>query len=124
VIHVTALMTAIYPVPDMARAKRWYAEAFGVEPYFDEPFYAGFNVAGYELGLVPEESLHRPGNLGVIAYWGVADAAAAWTRLLGLGATALETVTDVGEGIRVGVVADPFGNALGIIQNPHFPNRG
>jgi predicted enzyme related to lactoylglutathione lyase len=116
-----ALMTAIYPAPDLARAKAWYATAFGVEPYFDEPFYVGFSVGGYELGLVPSEGeLHQPGNRGVIAYWGVASAAEAWTRMLALGATALSPVQEVGGDIRVAVVADPFGNALGLIENPHF----
>ncbi len=27
---------------------------------------------------------------------------------------------DVGEGIRVATVGDPFGNVIGIIENPHF----
>ena len=115
-----ALMTAIYPTPDLSRAKAWYTEAFGVKPYFDEPFYVGFEVAGYELGLVPIEENHQPGNRGVIAYWGVTDADAAWTRLTKLGASALDPVKDVGGGIRVGLVADPFGNVLGVIQNPNF----
>lgn len=118
----TALMTAIYPVPDLARGKAWYAEAFGVQPYFDQPFYVGFNVAGYELGLLPASDTEQPGNRGVVAYWGVADADATFARLVALGATAVSPVADVGDGIRVATVADPFGNALGIIQNPHFPN--
>jgi hypothetical protein len=29
-------------------------------------------------------------------------------------------IQDVGEGILIGSVIDPFGNVLGIIQNPHF----
>jgi len=116
-----ALMTAIYPTADLARAKAWYAEVFGVAPYFDEPFYVGFNVSGYELGLMPvEPPLHQPGNRGVVAYWGVDDAAAAHARLLTLGATELGAVQDVGGGIRVSMVADPDGNALGVIENPHF----
>ncbi len=119
--HFKALMTAIYPTADLARAKAWYAAVFGVAPYFDEPFYAGFNVAGFELGLVPAQaSLHEPGNRGVVAYWGVNDAAAAHARLLSLGATELSAVQDVGEGIRVSTVTDPDGNALGVIENPHF----
>jgi len=28
-------------------------------------------------------------------------------------------VRDVGEGIRVATVADPFGNLMGLIENPH-----
>ena len=116
-----ALMTAIYPVSDIAAAKSWYAEVFGVEPYFDEPFYVGFNVSGYELGLVPAEApVHEPGNRGVIAYWGVDNADAAWQHVVAAGAKPLSAIADVGGGIRVGVVTDPYGNALGIIENPHF----
>ena len=120
-----ALMTAIYPVPDLDAAKRWYADAFGVEPYFDQPFYVGFSVAGYELGLVPQEApLHQPGNRGVLAYWGVANADAAWKRITAAGAKPVDAVKDVGDGIRVGVVADPDGNAIGLIENPHFKLKG
>ena len=116
-----ALMTAIYPTADLARAKTWYAEAFGVQPYFDQPFYVGFNVGGYELGLLPAEPpQHEPGNRGVVAYWGVDDAAAMHARLLSLGAKELSAVQDVGEGIRVSTVTDPDGNALGLIENPNF----
>jgi len=119
--HFKALMTAIYPTADLAKAKAWYAEAFGVQPYFDEPFYVGFNVAGYELGLMPvEPPNHQTGNQGAVAYWGVADCAAAHARLLALGARELGQVQDVGEGIKVSLVADPEGNAIGIIENPNF----
>jgi predicted enzyme related to lactoylglutathione lyase len=118
-------MTAIYPVPDIAAAKAWYASAFGVEPYFEEPFYVGFSVAGYELGLVPAEApVHEPGNRGVIAYWGVENADEAWKRVMKAGAKPLSAVSDVGGGIRVGVVTDPYGNALGLIENPHFTGKG
>ena len=45
------LRTVIYGVPDPLSAKEWYSKAFGTEPYFDEPFYIGFNIGGFELGL-------------------------------------------------------------------------
>ena len=123
--HFKALMTATYPTTDLARAKAWYAEVFGVQPYFDEPFYVGFNVSGHELGLVPAEPpLHQPGNRGVVAYWGVDDAAAAHARLLSLGAKELGAVQDVGGGIKVSTVTDPDGNLLGVIENPHFGKAG
>jgi hypothetical protein len=32
----------------------------------------------------------------------------------------LSPVREVGGGIKVAVVKDPFGNTLGIIENPHF----
>ncbi len=116
-----ALMTAIYPAPDVAKAKAWYAEAFGVQPYFDEPFYVGFDVGGFELGLVPSEGeLHQPGNRGVMAYWGTDDAEGTYRALLATGAKPLDPVKDVGGGVRVGTVTDPWGNAIGVIENPHF----
>jgi predicted enzyme related to lactoylglutathione lyase len=111
------LRTAIYPVADLTQARDWYAQVVGVPPYFDQPFYVGFSVGGFELGLLPEgtASVHGPQPL-----WGVVNADAALERLLGLGAALLEPVTDVGDGIRVAAVKDPFGNRLGIIENPHF----
>jgi catechol 2,3-dioxygenase-like lactoylglutathione lyase family enzyme len=48
------LRTVIYKAPDLDRAKAWYSETFGIQPYFDEPFYVGFNVGGFELGLDPD----------------------------------------------------------------------
>jgi predicted enzyme related to lactoylglutathione lyase len=113
------LRTVIYRVPDMARARAWYASALAMQPYFDEPFYVGFNVGGFELGLQPDTA-RAPGGAGGVAYWGVNDADGALARLLGLGATLHEGVRDVGGGIRVATVRDPFGNVLGIIQNPNF----
>jgi len=40
------LRTTIYKVADITAAKKWYAAAFQTAPYFDEPFYVGFNIAG------------------------------------------------------------------------------
>jgi len=114
------LRTAVYQVKDLAKAKVWYAKVLGIPAYFDQPFYVGFSVGGYELGLVPTEDAGPERARSGTAYWGVSDAKAAYQRLLGLGATPEEPVTDVGEGILVGAVVDPFGNILGVIENPHF----
>jgi catechol 2,3-dioxygenase-like lactoylglutathione lyase family enzyme len=112
------LRTVIYPAADLAKARDWYTRALGQPPYFDEPFYVGFNVGGYELGLDPNA---EPGGTGgVVAYWGVEDAGRALERLLSLGAREHSPVQEVGEGIRVATVLDPLGNVLGIIENPHF----
>jgi predicted enzyme related to lactoylglutathione lyase len=114
---VRGLRTVAYHVTDLTRAKAWYREVLGVDPYFDEPFYVGFSVGGFELGLVPDGT---PGPGGTVAYWAVADAAAALARLGSLGAPVREPLQEVGGGIRVAAVADPFGNTFGIIENPHF----
>ena len=113
------LRTLFTPVPDLDAAKAWYARVLGFGPYFDEPFYVGFNVGGYELGLGPSDETHTPGR-GSTTYWGVKEIRAELARLLELGATANEDVQDVGEGILVATVLDPWGNVVGIIENPHF----
>lgn len=114
---ILGLRTVIYPAPDLAAAKDWYSKVLGQEPYFDEPFYVGFSVGGFELGLLPSA---QPGTIGPQALWGVANIESAYARLLELGASMLEPVAEVGEGIKVAAVKDPFGNRLGIIENPHF----
>lgn len=111
------LRTVIYPAPDLTKAKQWYSDVLGVSPYFDEPFYVGFSVGGFELGLIPDA---KPGITGTQAMWGVQDIGLEFKRLLALGATELEPVTDVGGDIKAAAVQDPFGNRLGIIENPHF----
>lgn len=114
------LRTVIYHVTDLARAKAWYSEVFGVAPYFDEPFYVGFNVGGFELGLDPDCTHQQPGPGGALAYWGVTNAADAVARIAAQGGEVRGAPRDVGEGIRVATVADPFGNLIGLIENPHF----
>ncbi|MEX2271506.1 MAG: VOC family protein [Vicinamibacterales bacterium] len=115
---ILGLATVIYPVSDLSRAKDWYAEAFERQPYFDQPFYVGFNIAGYELGLVPDEG--RPGADGGVAYWRVGEIDSAVSRFVASGARIVSEAKDVGEGIKVATVADPFGNSIGLIENPHF----
>ena len=114
---IKGLRTAIYPVPDLAAGKAWYTQVFGAEPYFDQPFYVGFSIGGFELGLLPDG---EPGKTGVQVYWGVDDIEADVARILALGASVHSAIEDVGEGIRTAELADPFGNVLGLIQNPHF----
>jgi predicted enzyme related to lactoylglutathione lyase len=114
------LRTVKYDAKNLGEAKAWYSTVLGIKPYFDEPFYVGFEVGGYELGLGPDAKSHDKRSPAGIAYWGVDDAHTAYKRLIDLGATPLEPVTDVGEGILIGSVHDPFGNVLGVIENPHF----
>ena len=118
--HFQGIRTVIYHAPDLAKAKAWYSAVLGIQPYFDQPFYVGFNVSGYELGLDPDAASTPGGKAGAVAYWGVADAQAAYDRLISLGSVERSAVQEVGEGIRVATVFDPFGNIFGIIQNPHF----
>jgi predicted enzyme related to lactoylglutathione lyase len=116
---ILGLRTVIYPVSDLEKAKAWYSQAFGVAPYFDQPFYVGFNIGGYELGLDPDAPPAKS-VAGPLSYWGVQSCEAAFSHLLGVGATGIEEPHSVGDGIWVATVADPDGNAIGVIENPHF----
>lgn len=114
------LRTVIYGVNDIEKGKIWYTKAIGVSPYFDQPFYVGFNIGGFELGLVPNAKSIQSENAGVVAYWGVDNIEKEHQRLLSIGAKEHGGIQDVGENIKVATVVDPFGNLVGIIYNPNF----
>ena len=114
------LRTAIYRTPDLAQGKLWYTKVLGFAPYFDQPFYVGFNIGGYELGLDPNFTVGKAGAGGTVAYWRVAEIEPAVQQFVAAGASVVVAPHDVGDGIKVGTVADPFGNLIGLIENPHF----
>jgi predicted enzyme related to lactoylglutathione lyase len=121
---IKGLATVVYHVQDLDRAKAWYATVFQQQPYFDQPFYVGFNIGGYELGLHPDEMGGRAGRAGSVAYWRVPEINAAVRHFEAAGAPVVEPIQDVGEGIKVAAVSDPFGNLIGLIENPHFQLPG
>jgi predicted enzyme related to lactoylglutathione lyase len=114
---INGLRTVLYPVADLTKGKAWYSEVFGCAPYFDQPFYVGFEIGGFELGMVPDGT---PGTHGCTAYWGVDDIEAEVTRIVALGGRVHSAIQEVGESIKVAELLDPFGNVLGLIYNPHF----
>ena len=118
--RMLGLRTTIYRVSDVDKAKAWYAEAFGTQPYFDDAFYVGFNIGGYELGLMRDETPAGDKTVSVVSYWGVEDVKSAVAHLTALGARVTEKPTNVGGEIVVAAVSDPWGNALGVIYNPEF----
>lgn len=114
---ILGLRTVGYRVSDLDNAKKWYAEAFKTEPYFDESFYVGFNIGGYELGLQPDEAVNGD---NILAYWGVENIQAEYDWFISLGATQHEAPQNVGGEIMVASVKDLWGNIIGLIYNPHF----
>ena len=114
------LRTTIYKVGDLNKAKTWYERAFQTKPYFDEPFYVGFDIGGYELGLQQERVATTNKPESVMTYWGVDQIEREYQRLIDLGATAHERPVNVGGEIMVGTVKDPWGNVIGLIYNPLF----
>lgn len=117
---MAGLRTVVYRVPELAKAKDWYSKAFKTTAYFDEPFYVGFNIGGYELGLMPYESEPVIHGNGSIAYWAVEDIEAALKHFNSLGAKEVDKPMDVGDGVMVAAVQDPWNNIIGIIYNPFF----
>jgi hypothetical protein len=115
-IALEGLRTVIYPSPDLDAAKAWWSGVLGIGPYFDEPFYVGYDVAGYELGLLPTAD---PSD-GALTYWEVADVAGAVATAIAAGASEHTPVADVGDGIVTATVRAPTGAILGLIHNPHF----
>lgn len=114
------LRTTVYKVQDLTKAKEWYITAFQTQPYFDEPFYVGFNISGYELGLLPEEKPVADKTDNTISYWGVKDIHKEYKRIIELGAREHEKPTNYGEELMIASVKDPWGNVVGLIYNPHF----
>lgn len=113
------LRTIVYHVTDLTAAKAWYKQIFNIDPYFDEPFYVGYSVDGFELGLDPDPSGYTSGNSS-ITYWGVEDIDAFFANVATLGVKVHEAPKNVGEAIWVGSIYDPFGNIIGLIENPSF----
>lgn len=109
------LRTVVYHVGDIEKARNWYAEITGVQPYFDEPFYVGFDINGSELGLDPDMTGITAGNTS-FAYWSVTGIEEKLQQLLAAGATEGQPITEVGGGIKVATVNDPWGNCIGIIE--------
>lgn len=119
------LTTVTYFAADHEKAKRWYTDLLGVEPYFDRPGYAEFRIGDYqhELGLIdaayaPHPATGRPS--GVIVYWAVDDVATVLEQLTELGATEHEGRRERGSGFVTASVVDPFGNLLGVMENPPY----
>jgi len=119
------LATVNFYATDHESAKKWYSEFLGIEPYFNVPGYFEFRIGDYqqELGII--ESSYAPEGYstnpsGAIAHWHVDDLKATLDRLIALGATEYEPIIDRTQGFVTASVVDPFGNILGIMQNPHY----
>jgi predicted enzyme related to lactoylglutathione lyase len=125
--------TISFYADDLAAAADWYAELFGLEPYYAfppapaEPAYIEFRIGDDEdeLGLIsrryaPPGAAATPG--GAVMHWHVDDLEGTVRRLLELGATEYQPITHHGdgEGFATASVVDPFGNVLGVMHNPHY----
>ncbi|MGL4609842.1 MAG: VOC family protein [Trueperaceae bacterium] len=126
------ITTISYWAEDVAAAKKWYSELLGIEPYFNVPNedgslgYTEFRIGDYqhELGIIDRRFAPFDASVthtaGAVVYWHVSNVAETLEKLLAMGARELEALKDRGEGFITASVADPFGNILGIMYNPHY----
>ncbi|MBX2934761.1 MAG: VOC family protein [Ferruginibacter sp.] len=110
------LRTVIYHVSDLQKAKEWYTALTGIQPYFDEPFYVGFDINGFELGLDPDFDDVLERGTQAVAYWKVDDIGNTVKKFKKAGAVICSKVKEVGGGIKVATLVDPWGNAIGLIE--------
>lgn len=106
--------TIIYPVTDLAAAKRVFGALAGAEPALDQPYYVQYDVAGQQIGLDPNGQ--DKGMTGPVAYWTVTDIHDHVARLREAGATVQQDVTDVGGGGLIATLLDADGNPIGLRQ--------
>jgi predicted enzyme related to lactoylglutathione lyase len=110
------IQTIIFPVTDVAKAKRLYSTLLGTEPYVDQAYYVGFRVGDQEIGLDPKG--HQQGITGPVGYVPVDDIKTSLQSLLDAGAQTQQDVKDVGGGKLIATVKDADGNVLGLMQSP------
>lgn len=110
----TGLQSIVYPVTDIEQARATYAALLG-EPHTDTPYYVGFNVGGFEVGLNP----HGPAQ-GITApagMWAVPDVEAALAAIEAAGGKRAGDPQDVGGGTTIAIALDPDGNPIGLIRS-------
>ena len=112
----TGMKTVIYPVNDIAAAKRLYGSLLGVPPSMDEVYYVGFEVDGQDIGLDPNG--HSKGMTGPVGYWHVDDINESLEALLEAGAETQQPISDVGGGKLIASVKDADGNGSGSSKHP------
>jgi predicted enzyme related to lactoylglutathione lyase len=103
------IRSLVIPVSDLDAAKPVYTALLGA-PHTDQPYYVGYNVDGFEVGLNPGDDVAG----GPVAFADVEDLDAARAALLAAGATERSAPREVAPEARVCVLADADGNPIGL----------
>ncbi len=106
------ISTIIYPVKDIDKAKAFFRDLLGIEPYADAPYYVGFKVGNQDIGLDPHGHTE-----GMTAYYHVDDIRKSLKVLVDTGSQILQEVKDVGGGRLIASVRDADRNIIGLIQD-------
>ena len=118
--RLQGLRTTIYKVPDLAEATDWYSRFLCIKPYFESEDYVGFNVGGFELGLRLSNKEEKHSESNAISYWAVEDLEDVMLVVAMSEVPVYEPIFEVGGGIRLASIVDPWGNIIGLIFNPNF----
>jgi predicted enzyme related to lactoylglutathione lyase len=112
-VGMNTFHSVIYTVSNLATAKAVHGAVLGVAPHTDQPYYVGFNVGGFEIGLVPQTP--ETGKVAPLGYVQVDDIDTVLGDVEAAGATVIDHPHDVGGGTRLATVADENGNVLGLL---------
>jgi len=124
------LATVSFFADNLQEAKKWYTEFLGIDPYYifpdkENPAYIEFRIGDFEheLGIIdkkyqPKLASDKIG--GTVVFWHVDDIKKTFEKLVKMGATEYEKITEREDGFITASVVDPFGNILGIMYNPHY----
>jgi len=104
----STIRSLVVPVSDLDAAKAVYTALLGA-PHTDAPYYVGYNVDGFEVGLAPGDVAGGP-----VAYADVDDLDATRATLLEAGAAERSAPRRVAPETRVCVLADGDGNPIGL----------
>jgi predicted enzyme related to lactoylglutathione lyase len=103
------IRSLVVPVSDLGAAKAVYTTLLGT-PHTDQPYYVGYNVEGFEVGLNPQGDTDE----GPVAFADVDDVDPTRESLLAAGATERTAPREVAPGVRICVLADTDGNPFGL----------
>ncbi len=117
------LRSCIFQAEDIKTVADWYKQVLWKDPYFEAECYIGFDAGWFELGIFKREAWYIQQWNNIEVYWWVEDIAWELERLVGLGATKKDDLVDVGWGIVMASVIDPFWNFFGIIYNPKITTK-
>ncbi len=108
------LRSVIYNVDNLQKAKEWYGKVLEADPAIDLPSFVSFNIGKDRLGLNLVDHPSQGNDSENIAYWAVSDINGEYKRLIELGAREQGGIQNMGGGLYLTTVKDPFGNTFGI----------
>ncbi len=103
-------------VPDWREGLAWYSRAFTEARLLDSTGdgWAGLDVGGVLLEVVPADHKVASGAAGTVVYWSAADFDARVAYLRSIGAELYRGPLAIEDGAFMCQLRDPFGNLLGV----------